>query len=159
MSSVLENITIKICILFDEILQIRPLNISNRKDSLVCCHISKLKFHAIFMWWDGILSGNKFWAQFGAIKIRSSHIARTNCQLWDIRSDPGGFYNTSETYLKLKSSEISFIHNLLLSHAIILKFCPEDGSITAVLCASFQNDLTTEMDVMEEWDFERYKLN
>ena len=35
--------------------------------------------------------------------------------------------------------------DLLPSCQIILKFCTEHGSITAMLCANFKNDLTTEM--------------
>ena len=46
----------------------------------------------------------------------------------------------SEAHLKLKSREISFIHNINLSCLIILKFYTEHGSITAVLCAKCQND-------------------
>ena len=44
---------------------------------------------------------------------------------------------------KLKSREISFARNALLSNQIILKFYTEHGSDTAVLCAKFENDLTT----------------
>ena len=46
----------------------------------------------------------------------------------------------SETHPKLKSREISFVHNVRFSCPIFLKFCTEHGSITAVLCAKFQND-------------------
>ena len=56
-----------------------------------------------------------------------------------------------ETHLKLKSREISLAVNLFLSCQIILKFCTEHGNDTAVLCAKFQNDLTINMVVMEEW--------
>ena len=41
---------------------------------------------------------------------------------------------------------------------MILKFCTEHGSITAVLCANFQNDFTTKMDVMDEQEFTRFLL-
>ena len=51
-------------------------------------------------------------------------------------------------HLELKYHEISFGHNLLLSCQIILKFCTEHGSITAVLCANFQNDLATEIGIL-----------
>ena len=54
---------------------------------------------------------------------------------------------------KLKSLKNSFAHNLICSCPIILKFCTEQGSDTAMLCAKFQNDGETEMDVMEiSWD-------
>ena len=49
----------------------------------------------------------------------------------------------SETQLKLKSREISFVHNFRLNNPIVLKFCKEHGSITAVLWAKCQNDWTT----------------
>ena len=63
----------------------------------------------------------------------------------------------SETHPKLESREISFEHILLLNRAIVLKFCTEHGSITAVVCANFHNDLTTEMDVLDERDFARFE--
>ena len=62
----------------------------------------------------------------------------------------------SETHLKPKSREISFAHNLLCGYPIVITFCTEHGSDTAVLCAKFQNDWTTETDVMNEWDFARF---
>ena len=40
-----------------------------------------------------------------------------------------------EMHLKPKSPEISYLHNLLLSTPIVLKFCTEHSIITAVLCA------------------------
>ena len=57
------------------------------------------------------------------------------------------FEYPSESHLRLKSREISFAHNLLLSCLIVLKFSTGHGSITAMLCAYFQNDLTAEIDV------------
>ena len=56
-----------------------------------------------------------------------------------------------------KSSQTQISWNLVyrnLFHgcAIVLKFCTEYGSDTAVLYAKFQNNCTTEMDVMDEWD-------
>ena len=41
----------------------------------------------------------------------------------------------SETQLKLKSREIAFLHNISFSCPIVLKFCTEHGSDTAMLCA------------------------
>ena len=64
----------------------------------------------------------------------------------------------SETRLKLKSREISFAHNVLISCQIALKICTGHGSITAVLCVNFQNDLITETDVMDERDFTRFEF-
>ena len=68
--------------------------------------------------------------------------------LWGLLS-----YRASETHLKLKSHEISFIHNIHISYQIVLQFCTEHGSITAVLCAKLQNNLIIDMDVIEEQDF------
>ena len=45
-----------------------------------------------------------------------------------------------ETHLKTKSREISFAHNFRFNCPIVLKFCTEHGSDTAVPCAKFQND-------------------
>ena len=56
----------------------------------------------------------------------------------------------SRIYLKPKYHEISFAHDLFISNPIILKFCTEHGSDTVVLCAKFQSDWTTQMDVMDE---------
>ena len=64
----------------------------------------------------------------------------------------------SETHLKLKSHEILFIHNIHFSDQIIFKFCTEHGSNTAVLCAKFHNDLTTEQWGMGKWDFTRFEF-
>ena len=50
----------------------------------------------------------------------------------------------SETYLKLKCREILFDHNIRFNCPIGLKFCTEHGSDTAVLCAKFQSDQSTE---------------
>ena len=53
---------------------------------------------------------------------------------------------------KLKSHETLFACNLSHRCPIILKFCTEHGSGTAMLCAKFQNDRATEMYVVDEWD-------
>ena len=41
---------------------------------------------------------------------------------------------------------------------IVLKFCTEHGSDTAVLCIKFQDDCATERDVIDEQDFARFQL-
>ena len=64
----------------------------------------------------------------------------------------------SEIHLKLKSREILYAHNSCLSWPIILKFCTEHGSITAVLCANFQTDWTIETDVMDQPVFLRFEF-
>ena len=62
--------------------------------------------------------------------------------------------NTSQT----QSRKILFIHNIHLDNSIILKFCTEHGSNTAVLCAKFQNDWMIETDGMDERDFTRFEF-
>ena len=64
----------------------------------------------------------------------------------------------SETHLKLKSREYSFVHNICLGYPIILKFYTEHGSDTAVLCAKFQNAWIIETDVRDEHDFARFEF-
>ena len=79
-------------------------------------------------WWCGIFS-----------RCRLSLVMKS--------SRPGGCCSigySSETLLNLKSREIQ---SLFRSCWIILKYCTERGSDTATLCAKFQNDSTTYMDV------------
>ena len=52
-----------------------------------------------------------------------------------------------------QSHKISFAHNLFLSYEIILKFCTEHESDTAVLCAKSQNYFTILLDIIDGWDF------
>ena len=59
----------------------------------------------------------------------------------------------SETRLKPKYREISFVYNLLHSQPIVLKFCREHD--IAVNGANF-NDWAHETDVMGERDFARF---
>ena len=67
----------------------------------------------------------------------------------------------SETHLKREFCEISFVRNTRFNCPIGLKFCTEHASDTAVLCAKFQSDRSTEAWVMGKRDFARYefKLN
>ena len=44
-------------------------------------------------------------------------------------------------------------NNLFFGCQIVLIFCTEHDSITAVLCANCQNDLATQIDVLDETDF------
>ena len=50
----------------------------------------------------------------------------------------------SKTHLKLKSRGISLVHNTHFSCPIVLEFRTEHGSMTAMLCANFQNDWAVE---------------
>ena len=74
---------------------------------------------------------------------------------------PGVLFNIrypSETHLKLKSRENSFVNNIHFNCPIGLKFCTEHGNDTAVLCAQFQSDWSTEAWVMGKRDFARFEL-
>ena len=64
----------------------------------------------------------------------------------------------SETHLELKSHEISLVHNIRFKCLIDLKFCTGHGSDTAVLCAKFQGDGSTEAFVMGKRDFARFEF-
>ena len=61
-------------------------------------------------------------------------------------------------HLKLKSREISFAPNLIRSCQIILHFFTKYGNDTAVLCAKFKNDPTTDMNDMDERDIARFEF-
>ena len=70
-----------------------------------------------------------------------------------IYDDDNKVENPSKISPQLKSRKISFVHNISCSRRIILKFCTEHGSHTAVLCAKFQKDIATIKDVMRKRDF------
>ena len=53
------------------------------------------------------------------------------------------------------SQETSIVHNLPVIWSIVSKFCTD----TVVLCAKFENELTTNMGVMNEQVFARFGLN
>ena len=46
----------------------------------------------------------------------------------------------SETHLKLKSYDISFVHNIRSNRPIVLKLCTRQGSNTVMLCVNVRND-------------------
>ena len=50
---------------------------------------------------------------------------------------------------------MSLVCNLFPGYPIVLTFCTEHSS---VLCAKFQNDWTTEMDVIDERYFARFEV-
>ena len=64
----------------------------------------------------------------------------------------------SENHLQLISRKISFAHNIQVNILIVLQFCIENCSITAVLCTKFQNVWTIETDVMDERVFARFEF-
>ena len=55
----------------------------------------------------------------------------------------------SETYLKLKPSEVSFAHSLFLIDSIVFKCCTLHSGDTDVICAKYQKHVKTERDVMD----------
>ena len=59
---------------------------------------------------------------------------------------------------ELKSHEMLFVHNLLLSVLIILKFCTVHGSATAMPCAKFQNDWATRNGCYGQTRFMRFEF-
>ena len=64
---------------------------------------------------------------------------------------PGGCYNTGYPSLRNSSQgQMLFPHNLFLICSVIVNFCTEHGSDTAMLCAKFQNDLTNEIHITDE---------
>ena len=74
---------------------------------------------------------------------RAANVARDKGQ----RNGSGVLCNMvyhSETHLKLKSHKISSVHNSRLSCPVVLKCCTGHGSVTAVLCATLQNDCLIE---------------
>ena len=52
-------------------------------------------------------------------------------------------HSRSRPILKLKYRKTSFVHNTHVNYSIVLRLSTEHGSITAVLCAKFQNDWIT----------------
>ena len=60
--------------------------------------------------------------------------------------------------LNPKSREISFAHNVFLSFPIALIYCAEHDSITAILCAQFENDSTIETDVTDKRVFVKFEF-
>ena len=55
-----------------------------------------------------------------------------------------------------KSQIISFAYNIHYVEWILLKFCIEHDSHTAVLCAKFQKDSFTATEAMNKHDFARF---
>ena len=74
------------------------------------------------------------------------------CNRNSTESLPAGCYNIGypslQFYLKLKSRKMFLVHAIHFSDLIILKFCTEHGSITAMSCAKFQHDRATEKYIM-----------
>ena len=80
---------------------------------------------------------------------------------WGLSSTTGVDNNTlnpSQIYLIMKSYSVSSSHNIDFSWQILLKFCTEQGSMTAVLCAKFQKDAWTKKVVMDRWYLSRFEF-
>ena len=65
-----------------------------------------------------------------------------------VPSETRGCFNIGFPSVIHLKTQILSIHNIHFSCPIILKFCTEHGSITAMLCAKFQNDWATVKYVM-----------
>ena len=63
---------------------------------------------------------------------------------------------SSEIHLKLKSREVSFVHNFHMNCPIVLKFRTQHDSITALFSAQFQNYWVTEKPFTGKPDFARF---
>ena len=64
----------------------------------------------------------------------------------------------SETHLKLKSRENSFVDIICFNCPIALLICTEKGSDTAMFYAKFQDDGMIDSDVMDQRDFARFEF-
>ena len=75
---------------------------------------------------------------------------------WEMITFPGAENNREAVALEeihtnlLSNLNPLFVHSYLLNYSIVLKLCTEHGSITAVLCAKFPNDWTTEIIALDE---------
>ena len=58
-----------------------------------------------------------------------------------------------------QSMAVWCVHNIDFSCQIILKFCTEHGSVTAMLCAKYQNDWGIEKPVTHNFAIFAYKIN
>ena len=64
----------------------------------------------------------------------------------------------SETHLKLKSREHSFVDNVCLYDPIVWKFFTEHLSVTAVRCENFQNDWRTKTNFINARNLARFEF-
>ena len=62
-------------------------------------------------------------------------------------------------FARPNSRKNSFVDNLFRSRRILLTFCPEHDSHTAVLCAKFQKDSSTIIDIMGQRYFAIFQFN
>ena len=58
----------------------------------------------------------------------------------------------------LKSREVLFAHKSFLNCLIVLVFCAEHDSDAVVLCAKYQTDWATGMEVIDERGFARFEF-
>ena len=70
----------------------------------------------------------------------------------------------SETYLKLKPSEVSFAHSLFHIDSIVFKCCTLHSGDTDVICANYQKNCKTERDVIltrfsEFWVWDEFRTD
>ena len=93
---------------------------------------------AIFIVWSTAPLGTKD-VQFQA---KFKHFYSRKC-IWKCHLQ-NGIYFASASVCLIKSSEILFVQNTHFCCRIIFKLGAKFGADTAVLCATFQNDLTTD---------------
>ena len=109
------------------------------------CYVenSNIQTTTAFLYLDRVPGGH-VWRQMDEVSSSGSRICAIAFRLLVSHlALPGALCNIgypSEIYLKLKSREISVAHISCFSWPIILKFCTEHGSITAVICAKLQAD-------------------
>ena len=94
----------------------------------------------------------KYYCSWGAL---NDHYAEA-VLLW--REGLGNWCNIRYPPKSLFNSNLIH-HNIHLNrYQIILKFCTEHGSITAVLYAKFQNDWATQEWIRDKRDFARFEF-
>ena len=69
-----------------------------------------------------------------------------------------GCYIIENPLYILKSLEILSIHNIHFNYPTIFEFCTEHGSDTAVLCAKFEKDWTTNKKVKGNQVFAKFEF-
>ena len=63
-----------------------------------------------------------------------------------------------KSILNSNLKKILFVHCFFYRRQILLIFCTKHGSQAAMLCAKYQKNLPSKMDVMSKWDFALFVL-
>ena len=83
-----------------------------------------------------------------------THTIYPKCQSWGTEQPP----YAAKIQLTCKSCEIKLACNISFAWCIILKFCTEHGSNTAMLCAKFENYTSIAKWLIDRHDLERFEL-